>query len=48
MSEEVKARAEQALRDEIAPALGLDANSVEIGEIEDGIATIRLRGGCGT
>ena len=42
----LKARVERALIDEIAPALLLDGNSIEVLDVSDGIAQVRLAGVC--
>jgi Fe-S cluster biogenesis protein NfuA len=43
---DVRARAEHALRHEIAPALALDGNGIEVLDVTDGIARVRLTGVC--
>lgn len=45
-SEPLRDRVERAMRDEAAPALGLDAAGIEVVEVRDGIATVRLGGAC--
>lgn len=42
----LKARVEHALRSEIAPALLLDGNEIEVLDVANGIAQVRLRGAC--
>ena len=42
----LKARVERALIDEIAPALLLDGNGIEVLDVSDGIAQVRLTGVC--
>ena len=42
----LKARVERALIDEIAPALQLDGNGIEVLDVSDGIAQVRLTGVC--
>ncbi len=44
---ELKERVEKAL-DAIRPALMADGGNVELVDIEDGIAKVRLQGACGT
>lgn len=39
-------RVEHALRIEIAPALMLDGNGIEVLDVSDGIAQVRLTGAC--
>jgi Fe-S cluster biogenesis protein NfuA len=46
MADDLKARVEHALKDEIAPALLLDVNGIEVLGVEDGIAQVRLTGVC--
>ncbi len=43
---ELKARVEHALKNEIAPALLLDGAGIEVLEVADGIASVRLSGVC--
>jgi Fe-S cluster biogenesis protein NfuA len=43
---ELRSRVEHALRHEIAPALLLDGNGIEVLEVADGIASVRLTGVC--
>lgn len=42
----LKARVEHALKNEIAPALLLDGAGIEVLEVENGIASVRLSGVC--
>ncbi|MCI0705415.1 MAG: NifU family protein [Planctomycetia bacterium] len=42
----LKDRVEHALKHEIAPALLLDGNGIEVLEVENGIASVRLTGVC--
>ncbi|MBP3959213.1 NifU family protein [Gemmata sp. G18] len=42
----LKERVEHALKVEIAPALLLDGAGIEVLEVEDGIASVRLSGVC--
>jgi Fe-S cluster biogenesis protein NfuA len=39
-------RVEHVLRHEIAPALALDGNGIEVLDVADGIARVRLTGVC--
>lgn len=43
---DLKARVEQVLKHDIAPALALDGNGIEVLEVTNGIATVRLTGVC--
>ena len=43
---DLKARVEHALKHEIAPALLLDGNGIEVLGVSDGIAQVRLSGAC--
>jgi Fe-S cluster biogenesis protein NfuA len=43
---DLRARVEHALRHEIAPALALDGNGIEVLDVSDGIAQVRLTGVC--
>jgi Fe-S cluster biogenesis protein NfuA len=43
---ELKQRVEHALKNEIAPALLLDGAGIEVLEVTDGIASVRLSGAC--
>ncbi len=42
----LKERVEHALKNEIAPALLLDGAGIEVLEVADGIASVRLSGVC--
>lgn len=42
----LRERVEQALKQDIAPALLLDGNGIEVLEVENGIASVRLTGVC--
>jgi Fe-S cluster biogenesis protein NfuA len=44
---DLKARVGQILKEEIAPALHLDAGAIEVVSIEDGVAQVRLGAACG-
>lgn len=39
-------RVEHALKHDIAPALSLDGNGIDVLEVENGIASVRLSGVC--
>jgi len=39
-------RVRAALRDHVAPAMGLDADELAVVAVEDGIASLRLAGAC--
>jgi Fe-S cluster biogenesis protein NfuA len=39
-------RVEEALKNDIAPALALDGNGIEVLEVTNGIASVRLTGVC--
>jgi len=43
---DLKARVEHSLKAEIAPALALDGNGIEVLDVSDGIAQVRLTGVC--
>ena len=43
---DLRDRVEHALKVEIAPALLLDGNGIEVLEVTNGIATVRLTGVC--
>ena len=46
MSTNLRERIEHALKQEIAPALLLDGNGIEVVEVTNGIASVRLTGVC--
>jgi Fe-S cluster biogenesis protein NfuA len=46
MSTNLRERIEHALKQEIAPALLLDGNGIEVVEVSNGIASVRLTGVC--
>jgi len=46
MNDELKCRVERALKDDIAPSLLLDGNEIEVLDVSDGIAQVRLTGVC--
>ena len=43
---DLRDRVDRALKKEIAPALLLDGNGIEVLEVANGIATVRLSGVC--
>jgi Fe-S cluster biogenesis protein NfuA len=43
---DLRDRVEHALKQEIAPALLLDGTAIEVLEVTDGIASVRLTGAC--
>jgi Fe-S cluster biogenesis protein NfuA len=45
-ADELKTRVEQALRAEVAPALELDGTQIEVLDVTDGVARVRLGGAC--
>lgn len=47
MSETVKERVVQVLAKDVAPALGMDGALLEVVQVQDGVARIRLNGACG-
>ena len=46
MDDDLKARVGQALKEQVAPALLLDGNGIEVLDVSDGIAQVRLTGVC--
>jgi len=42
----LRERVEQSLKNDIAPALLLDGNDIEVLEVANGIASVRLTGVC--
>jgi Fe-S cluster biogenesis protein NfuA len=46
MTADLKSRVEQVLREQVAPALELDGGSIELVDIANGIAQVRLGGAC--
>lgn len=44
----IKSKAEEAVRLHIAPALQMEPHSIELCDVVDGTAQIRLHGGCGS
>ena len=47
-SESVKDRVALVLAKEVAPALGMDGTIIEVIEVADGVASVRLGGACGS
>ena len=45
---DVKERVSHALRDAIGPALRMDGAAIEVLDVADGIARLRLNGVCGS
>jgi Fe-S cluster biogenesis protein NfuA len=43
---ELRSRVEHILKAEIAPALLLDGNGIDVLDVSDGIAQVRLSGAC--
>lgn len=43
---DLRSRVEHALKTDIAPALMLDGNGIEVLDVSDGIAQVRLSGAC--
>jgi len=46
-SDDLKSRVAKVLAEEVAPALEMDGTAIELLDIADGVARVRLRGGCG-
>ena len=46
MGDDLRSRVERALKHDIAPALLLDGNGIEVLDVSDGIAQVRLTGAC--
>ena len=46
MSDDVKARVEQVIADDIRPALQMDGGDIELVEVEDNVVRVRLQGAC--
>lgn len=47
MSETLKQRVVAAIAKDVAPALGMDGALLEVLDVDDGVARIRLNGACG-
>ena len=45
-AEPLRDRVQRVLRAEVAPALGLDGVGIEVADVSDGIASVRLTGAC--
>jgi Fe-S cluster biogenesis protein NfuA len=45
-SNDLKARVARVLAEEVAPALQMDGGDVELLDVSDGVAQVRLHGGC--
>jgi Fe-S cluster biogenesis protein NfuA len=45
-SDDLKARVAKVLADEVAPALQMDGTAIELLDVSDGVARVRLHGGC--
>ena len=43
---DLRARVEQVIRNEVAPALELDGTAIEVLAVEHGCARVRLNGAC--
>jgi Fe-S cluster biogenesis protein NfuA len=43
---DLKARVARVLAEEVAPVLQMDGGDVELLDVSDGVAQVRLRGGC--
>jgi Fe-S cluster biogenesis protein NfuA len=46
MDQDLKTRVETVLRAEVAPALELDGTAIEVIDVVDGVARLRLNGAC--
>ena len=44
--DDLKTRVEAVLRNEVAPALELDGTAIEVLDVTDGVARLRLNGAC--
>ncbi len=47
MPDDLKSRVARVLSEEVAPALQMDGGAVELLDVSDGVARVRLLGGCG-
>jgi Fe-S cluster biogenesis protein NfuA len=45
---DLKARVEQALAEEVGPALAMDGTAIEVLDVTDGVVRVRLGGVCGS
>ena len=46
VSSDLRSRVESILRTEVAPALGIDGATLEVLDVEQGCARVRLNGAC--
>lgn len=46
MSDDLRSRSERVLREHAAPALDIDGASIEVLDVEGGVARVRLNGAC--
>jgi Fe-S cluster biogenesis protein NfuA len=46
MADDLRDRVERVLRAEVAPALELDGTAIEVLDVVDGVARLRLNGAC--
>ena len=46
MTTDLRTRVEQVLKAEVAPALELDGTVIEVLDVTDGVARLRLNGAC--
>ena len=44
---QLKEQVARALAEVVAPALGMEADGLEVLDVNDGVARVRLRGACG-
>ena len=44
--DDLKTRVEQTLKTQVAPALELDGTAIEVLDVTDGVARLRLNGAC--
>jgi Fe-S cluster biogenesis protein NfuA len=44
--EQLRQRVETVIREKIAPSLNLDGTGIEVIEVDDGIASVRMNGVC--
>jgi Fe-S cluster biogenesis protein NfuA len=47
MSVELKERVARVLAEQVAPALQMDGTEIEVVDVRDGVAQVRLLGACG-
>ncbi len=45
--DDLKSRVAKVLAEEVAPALQMDGTAIELLDVSDGVARVRLHGGCG-